>query len=94
MITNVFQDGSQAKTLMWQKIGSQADEWKQGLLQLPPSRSSYKVSKQCLDQLGTHSLGTQTCYRLLLGLPLFSAELSDCRKYACFRRVVVFFAMV
>ena len=46
MITNVFQDGSQAKTLMWQKIGSQADAWKQGLVQLSPSQSTYQVRKQ------------------------------------------------
>ena len=50
MITNVFQDGSQAKTLMWQKIGSQADEWKQGLVTLTPSQSSYNVSKQCVSR--------------------------------------------
>lgn len=31
---------------MWQKIGSQADEWKQGLVQLSPSQSSYQVRKQ------------------------------------------------
>ena len=40
-----FQDGSNAKTLMWQKTGSQGDEWKQGLVNLSPGQSSYQVTK-------------------------------------------------
>lgn len=49
MITNILQDGGQAKTLTWQKIGSQADEWKQGLVQLSPSKS-YQVRKQSVHK--------------------------------------------
>ena len=49
MITNILQVGGQAKTLTWQKIGSQADEWKQGLVQLSPSKS-YQVRKQSVHQ--------------------------------------------
>ena len=44
VVIGVFQDG-QTKTLMWQKVGSQADEWKQGLVQLSPSQSLYQVGK-------------------------------------------------
>ena len=44
-----FQDGSQNKTLMWQKIGSQGDEWKQGLLQMSPSQSFYQVRLRSLS---------------------------------------------
>ena len=51
MITFVFQDGGKAKTLMWQKIGSQADEWKQGLVQLSPSQSSYQVRKRRVSRV-------------------------------------------
>jgi len=50
VITNILQDGGQAKTLTWQKIGSQADEWKQGLVQLSPSKGSYQVRKQSVHK--------------------------------------------
>ncbi|KAJ7380815.1 hypothetical protein OS493_007199, partial [Desmophyllum pertusum] len=41
---NVYmKDGGQTKTLMYQKVGSQGDEWKEGLLQLSPTKSSYQV---------------------------------------------------
>lgn len=50
MITNFFQDGGQAKTLTWQKIGSQGDEWKRGLVQLSLSQGSYQVRKQSVPK--------------------------------------------
>ena len=89
MITNVLQDGSQAKTLMWQKIGSQADEWKPGLVTLYPSQSSYQVRNNVYQ--GNHSPRTQTSFWLS---SLFLVQLSNGTKYICVRRLVLSFALV
>ncbi|CAH3118157.1 unnamed protein product [Pocillopora meandrina] len=42
---NVYvKDGNNPKTLTWQKVGSQADEWKQGLVQFNTTQRSYQVT--------------------------------------------------
>jgi len=85
VITFVFQDGGQVKTLMWQKIGSQADEWKQGLVQLSPSQSSYQVRKQSVprEPIACEHPRISGCHLV----PPKIAEPSDSRKYVCVRRL-------
>lgn len=86
MIPFVFQDGSQAKTLTWQKIGSQADEWKQGLVQLSPSQSSYQVRKQSVSR--EHIIREHRSISVgHLVPPKIMAEPSDSQEYVCVRRL-------